>query len=107
MSNSRSIIRSLSNTSFYQHHKQLILVLFLLQLAAELDRSTTAELLIEAGAPAGVYDDNKLAALVVMIEKMPSVVRALQCFMQSRTVDSLYNSNTYGELKKSYGEFES
>jgi len=51
--------------------------LFSIQLAAELDRSTTAELLIEEGAPAGVYDDNNLAALVVMIEKMPSVVRAL------------------------------
>jgi len=51
--------------------------LFSIQLAAELDRSTTVELLIEEGAPAGVYDDNNLAALVVMIEKMPSVVRAL------------------------------
>ena len=44
------------------------------QLAAELDRSKAAELLLEEGAPAGVYDDSKLAALVLMIEKMPNVV---------------------------------
>ena len=47
---------------------------FLLQVAAELDRSDTARALLEVGAPAGVKDDSGLSALVLMIAKMPGVV---------------------------------
>jgi hypothetical protein len=45
------------------------------QIAAELDRSETARLLVEQGSHAGVRDINGLSALVLMISKMPSVVR--------------------------------
>lgn len=47
------------------------------QIAAELDRSETARLLVEQGSHAGVRDINGLSALVLMITKMPSVVRKL------------------------------
>ena len=36
----------------------------------------TARFLLEDGAPAGVYDDSKMGAFVLMIEKMPAVVRS-------------------------------
>lgn len=47
---------------------------FLLQVAAELDRSDTARFLIERSAEASVVDDSGMTALVLMISKMPSVV---------------------------------
>ena len=50
------------------------------QIAAELDRSETARLLVEQGSHAGVRDINGLSALVLMITKMPSVVRKLQFY---------------------------
>lgn len=45
------------------------------QVAAELDRSETARCLIERSSAAGVADDRGMTALVLMITKMPSVVR--------------------------------
>ena len=45
------------------------------QVAAELDRSETARCLIERSAEAGVADDSGMTALVLMITKMPNVVR--------------------------------
>ena len=48
---------------------------FHFQIAAELDRSETARMLVEQGSHAGVRDINGLSALVLMITKMPSVVR--------------------------------
>ena len=47
---------------------------FLFQVAAELDRSDTARVLIERSAEASVVDDSGMTALVLMISKMPSVV---------------------------------
>ena len=39
-------------------------------------------MLIEEGAPAGVYDDSMNSAMAVMIQKMPNVVSIL--FLQYR-----------------------
>ncbi|XP_065646900.1 uncharacterized protein LOC124812268 [Hydra vulgaris] len=44
-----------------------------LQIAAELDRSVTAKLLIDNGADASVYDSSMMTAMVLLIQKMPSV----------------------------------
>lgn len=54
---------------------------FSLQLAAELDRSSTAQILVEEGAPAGVYDVSLMGAIVLMIQKMPNVVSSTTVYL--------------------------
>lgn len=56
-------------------HTIVSVLSFRFQIAAELDRSETARMLVEQGSHAGVRDINGLSALVLMITKMPSVVR--------------------------------
>ena len=45
-----------------------------LHVAAELDRSDTARLLLEYGANAGVVDSSGMSAIVLMVRKMSPVV---------------------------------
>lgn len=47
---------------------------FPLQLGAELDRSEACRILLNEGAPAGVWDDSGMSCMSLMILKMPPVV---------------------------------
>eukprot|EP00794_Sanderia_malayensis_P014065 gene14065-15531_t len=56
-----------------------------LQVAAELDRSETAQYLVDQGVPVGVCDSSGLPALTLMIQKMPLIAK--EALNQFHTTD--------------------
>ena len=76
----------------------LFTMLFTFQVAAEHNSAEVAAVLVEGGAFAGVKDDSGLSSLVLLILKMPSVVRF--CSLTSEKFGNILNEHRVFALTK-------